>query len=377
MDETTLPGTRAYSEGMEERTRRFLHEQGFPEPVDFSKGVLNAGAHREMNPLAVAAREGELEVIKWLVFGRGGQEGVDVRQANAIGETPIFFAVMNGHLRVVRWLVEKCGAENDMLRADCLGNTCFHVAALEGHHDVLQFLLERDRKAGGLRQQHVLAGFGPIPGPSTDTTYSARHHMKAASDTTPELSRSNHRDLTPFSLALSVGNIRVAYLLALNGALNQPSAKVNFRGWCGGSSAELSKDDEDYKSNASGGKCKTTEGSKTIHDWHVSESFLKRQTKPWRRSRTELRRLVTEGICSRATFISTILFAAQPDLRHRNEGSRIRTNLSWLGDLDCETSSFLKRSIAEFLGVLCGCQLRNAREIQFYLTRSWAYGSTA
>lgn len=253
----------------------FLEDMGFSD-----QAVLNPGAHREMTAFSVAAREGRLAVCQWLASA-GAR--ADARRANAIGETPLSWAVTFGHGPVVTWLVEECGAFEDALRADCLGNTCFHVAALEGHLSILRYLFEKDQEEGsrgdintdasgataagegrrpptpqrtarataacaegkeepegkdeekellgdggfgcGLRWRKHAEGRGPVAGPAATTEHSARHHAKAAADAaTPELCRANHRGATPFSLALGAGHVEngVAHFLAVHGALNAP-----------------------------------------------------------------------------------------------------------------------------------------------------------
>ena len=90
-------------------------------------------------PLFIAAQEGQLEVVRFLV-----QSGANKDQGttDAVGATPLFIAAQEGDLEVVRFLVE-AGANKDHGRTDDEA-TPFYIAAQNGQFEIDRFLVVRD-----------------------------------------------------------------------------------------------------------------------------------------------------------------------------------------------------------------------------------------
>ena len=89
-----------------------------------------------MAPLYIAAQEGQLEVVRFLL-GSGANKDQGTTDD---GATPLYIAAQEGHLEVVRFLVES-GANKDQGRTDN-GATPLFVAAQIGHLEVVRFLVE-------------------------------------------------------------------------------------------------------------------------------------------------------------------------------------------------------------------------------------------
>jgi hypothetical protein len=94
-------------------------------------------------PLMLAAKEGHLDVVRYLV-----RAGADVNQVSHYC-TALIIAAHRGHLAVVRCLLE-FGAQVDAV--DASGDTALLASAEEGHYLVMQCMLER----GGAKNMDVV-----------------------------------------------------------------------------------------------------------------------------------------------------------------------------------------------------------------------------
>ena len=90
-------------------------------------------------PLFVAAQQGHLEVVRFLV-----ESGADKDQGTTHdGTTPLFIAAQHGHLEVVRFLVESGGDKDQGTTED--GATPFCIAAQQWQFEIVRFLMTTKR----------------------------------------------------------------------------------------------------------------------------------------------------------------------------------------------------------------------------------------
>lgn len=105
--------------------------------------LMEFGANKEAKdvlghtPLAVAVREEQEEMVKYLV----NSFGVDIGTKDDDGFTPLHGAVMTGSMQLVKFFLEK-GASASWKTND--GKTPFDIARLYELHDVMEVLLLAD-----------------------------------------------------------------------------------------------------------------------------------------------------------------------------------------------------------------------------------------
>lgn len=110
--------------------------------------VINP-ANDNSTPLLLAARNGQLATVQWLLRESTAQ----VAEQDAHGGTPLLWAAQNGHLAVVQWLLCEGGA--NITERDLLGNTALLCAAGQGRLEVVRWLLDKggaqitEKSAGG------------------------------------------------------------------------------------------------------------------------------------------------------------------------------------------------------------------------------------
>ena len=86
-------------------------------------------------PVHIAAREGTLNTVKFLVH-----HGGDIRLTTLKGQTPLHLAASEGKLSIVDYLVQ---LEADIQLKDSQGKTPLHLAAKEGKLCVVNYLVRR------------------------------------------------------------------------------------------------------------------------------------------------------------------------------------------------------------------------------------------
>jgi ankyrin repeat protein len=96
--------------------------------------AINARDDRDQTPLHYAAREGELQVVEWLIEKEAEVDAKDSQD----GRTPLSCAAGNGHLEVVKSLLDK-GAEVDS--KDNWGRTPLIYTAANGHLEMVRLLV--------------------------------------------------------------------------------------------------------------------------------------------------------------------------------------------------------------------------------------------
>ncbi|KAH3745741.1 Serine/threonine-protein phosphatase 6 regulatory ankyrin repeat subunit B [Pelomyxa schiedti] len=110
-------------------TMKLLHSRG---------ASLDVSCKRNGNtPFLLAARCGNLTMIKWVISKLSRPLWEYINQSNDIGNTAFLYASQRGHLNVMKYLAEK-GAE--ITQTNSLGENAAHQAAGGGHAHVLEWL---------------------------------------------------------------------------------------------------------------------------------------------------------------------------------------------------------------------------------------------
>lgn len=87
----------------------------------------------KQTPMYYAARDGKIEVIKFLMC-----QGVNIDNIDIYGQNAIYYAISRGHLDICR-LMKQYGSNHDM--ADQIGQTPIFYAIQSDKIDALQWLL--------------------------------------------------------------------------------------------------------------------------------------------------------------------------------------------------------------------------------------------
>ena len=98
-------------------------------------GASGAAQHCSVFSLHIAAAEGHLEALKWLI-----DHGADV---NSVGEgslTALHYAALNGHVPVMEWLVIQ---DADLKATNDESATALHLSVEKGHLAAANWLAEQ------------------------------------------------------------------------------------------------------------------------------------------------------------------------------------------------------------------------------------------
>jgi hypothetical protein len=118
-----------------------LWQAAFSGDLEGVKSAVGQGAAVDFKgqsgftPLNAAARNGHLEIVKYLV-----EHGADIDKSdNSRDKTPLLAASFKGHFDIVKYLVEK-GAKVNVQSIN--GFTPLHDAAYVGNFEVVKYLVE-------------------------------------------------------------------------------------------------------------------------------------------------------------------------------------------------------------------------------------------
>lgn len=314
-----------------------------------------------LTPIMLACSASELGVCQWLIEHGAAPT---IRTKDSSGRTPMYTACWHGQLRIAKWLYE-IGAAADIRVKSNFGGTPMLAACEKGHLDVMMWLYE----VGAAEDIRVKSTFG-----STPMFYAcmdgrldvAKWLFKVGA--AEDIRTKNNQGSTPIYIACSYGHRNMAKWLYASGAIEDTRVK-NVDGYnpmmiaCQRGGLQLVKwlfevgaaDDIHTRSNSGATPliiaqdCEISswlilQGACNDGNGHIAADILERDA----RNLTDISFALSDLIDQHALFSRLVIPAATLSLSH----------LTLLSGHE-ETILAL---IADFLGVIRGRLLRNARE---------------
>jgi len=194
---------RAVRDGDTATVRRMLYD---------NNRLLNIVSDDDMRPLFIAAENGNLEMVRFLI-----EAGADINIQDEDGWAPLSGATSRGHIEVVRLLID-AGAEVNIQEGR--GDTSVNIAAKNGYIQIVRLLIGA---GADLNIEHD-GGWPPLTGAASNGHLQVVQLLiNAGANINPE-----GDDHSPFFAAVSNNRVEIARLLLENGA--DINKKVNIFG---------------------------------------------------------------------------------------------------------------------------------------------------
>mmetsp|Transcript_31348 Transcript_31348/g.82126 ORF Transcript_31348/g.82126 Transcript_31348/m.82126 type:complete len:322 (+) Transcript_31348:356-1321(+) len=161
---------------------------------------INSQDVRKTTPLGVAAREGNLTLVKLLV-----SRGADVQARDYLEATPLFLAAEAGHLDIVKYLLEEGGSEVDEKNVN--RGTPFWCACNRGDIAMAEYLLQKGANP------HAEVVWGGIP-LHTAVRFAQKHIVALLIKEGADVRKRCDTGETPFFDACQYGHVEIAQMLA-------------------------------------------------------------------------------------------------------------------------------------------------------------------
>merc|ERR1719367_776618 len=145
--------------------------------VNEADGSLHTRAKDGMAPLHAAAQMGCLSCIKWIV----DDQGIDINLRDGDKATPLHFAASRGHVKAVRWLLKR-GAK---LLMDKHGKMPYHDAECNRQSEVIRLLEEyQNSSSTGSEEAYYDDYEAEEPNCTCDATHTHEHQSGSNSTST-------------------------------------------------------------------------------------------------------------------------------------------------------------------------------------------------
>lgn len=174
-----------------------------------------------------AARDGKLSRLKIFLDHKSKDVVKQLVQAKTNGATPLIMAARNGHLDVAKYLIEQCGAEIEQVGSVTFdgetieGAPPLWCAAAAGYLNIVEFLVMRTASVN----KTTLTNSTPLRAASFDGHYDI---VKFLVENGADIEIANRHGHTCLMIACYKGHFRIAkYLIDQGADVNKKSVKGN------------------------------------------------------------------------------------------------------------------------------------------------------